>query len=96
MPALGDRDLDRAVARHKALFFSEKHETGNKIDYLAAVSGDLQLVPEGKAREMLATDYDRMVEDDVLLDDAEPFAAVIERCRVIQERANFGQEAEAE
>jgi hypothetical protein len=86
--ALADRDLARAVARHKAWFFSEKDEAGTVIDYMAAVSGDLQLVPEGTARETLEADYARMVEDGVLLDDREPFGAVIERCRVIQERAN--------
>jgi hypothetical protein len=89
--AIGDRDLARAVARHKELFFSEKDAAGNKIDYMAAVSGDLRLVPEGKAREILGADYQRMMEDGVLLDDEEPFDAVIERCRVIQERANATQ-----
>lgn len=86
--AIKDPDLARAVARHKALFFSENDATGNKIDYMAAVCGDLHLVPEGEAREILAVDYQRMMEDGVLLDDGEPFDAVIERCRAIQERAN--------
>jgi hypothetical protein len=86
--ALVDRDLARAVARHKAWFFSEKDEAGTVIDYMAAVSGDLQLVPEGTARENLETDYAQMVEDGILLDDREPFDAVIERCRIIQARAN--------
>ena len=86
--ALNDRDLARTVARHKALFFSENDEAGNEIDYMAAISGDLQLVPEGKARERLEADYDRMVEAGILLDDVEPFNTVIERCHVIQERVN--------
>lgn len=90
-PALGDRGLARAVARHKALFFSENDSAGNKIDYMAAVSGDLQLVPEGQAREELERDYGKMVEDGVLLDEAEPFAAIIEQCHAIQARANEGQ-----
>ena len=86
--ALNDLNLARAVARHKALFFSEKDEVGNEIDYMAAISGDLQLAPEGKARERLEADYDRMVEVGILLDDVEPFNTVIERCHVIQERVN--------
>ena len=45
--ALADRELALAVARHKWMFFREKDATGNWIDYEAAVSGDLQLVPEG-------------------------------------------------
>lgn len=88
--ALDDRDLARAVARHKALFFSEKDKAGNEIDYKAAVSGDLQLVPAGRARKALEADYDRMVEDGILLDDVDPFALVIDRCRAIQARANVG------
>jgi len=86
--ALKDRELARAVARHKALFFSEKDEAGNEIDYMAAISGDLQLVPKGKARKTLEADYDRMVEDGILLDDVESFNTVIERCHVIQKRVN--------
>lgn len=86
--AISDRDLACAVARHKALFFSENDATGNKIDYMAAVCGDLHLVPEGEAREVLAVDYQRMIEEGVLLDDGEPFDAVIERCRAIEEQAN--------
>ena len=86
--ALKDRELARAVARHKALFFSEKDGAGNEIDYMAAISGDIQLVPEGKAREKLGADYEQMVEDGILLDEVEPFNTVIERCHAIQERVN--------
>jgi hypothetical protein len=88
--ALADRDLARAVARHKALFFAEKDSQNRVIDYTAAVSGSLLLVPEGAAHDTLEADYARMLEDGVLLDDAEPFESVIERCRGIQDRANDG------
>ena len=91
--ALKDRDLARAVARHKALFFSENDEAGNEIDYMAAISGDIQLVPEGKAREKLGADYEQMVEDGILLDDVDPFNTVIERCHAIQERVNATAES---
>lgn len=86
--ALEDRDLAHAVARHKSWFFAEKDADGEAIDYGAAVSGDLQLVPAGEALELLAADYAKMTEDGVLLDDEEPFAGIIERCRALQERAN--------
>lgn len=86
--ALDDRKLAGAVARHKALFFSEKDKAGKEIDYMAAVTGDLQLVPTGGAREALEADYDRMVEDGILLDDVDSFVDVIDRCRAIQARAN--------
>jgi hypothetical protein len=61
------------------------------VDYLAAVSGRLDLVPQGKALEKLAKDYERMLQDGLLLDDAEPFNNLLDRCRAIQAKANgFG------
>lgn len=86
--ALDDRDLANAVARHKSMFFAEKAADGEAIDYEVAVSGKLQLAPAGEARAALATDYARMVEDGLLLEDAEPFEVLIERCADIAERAN--------
>ncbi|MGE0717776.1 MAG: nucleotidyl transferase AbiEii/AbiGii toxin family protein [Alphaproteobacteria bacterium] len=85
--ALADADLAEAVARHKRMFFAERDSEGQPIDYAAAVRGRLRLVPEGAARELLAEDYRRMVEDGLLLDDAEPFAALMERCREIETMA---------
>jgi hypothetical protein len=70
------------------MFFAEKAANGEAIDYDAAVGGKLQLAPTGEARTALATDYARMVEDGLLLGDAEPFEALIERCADIAERAN--------
>ena len=86
--ALADRALALSVARHKSMFFRERDATRNWIDYSAAVSGDLQLVPDGSAYDALAQDYARMVSDGMLLDDAEPFDDLIERCADLEERAN--------
>ncbi len=86
--ALADRTLALAVARHKAMFFREKDAAGEWVDYGAAVSGDLQLVPEGSFHEALADDYGRMLSDGMLLDDEERFADVMERCADLQKRAN--------
>ena len=86
--ALADRTLALAVARHKAMFFREKDAAGNWVDYEAAVSGDLQLVPEGSFYEALADDYGRMLSDGMLLDDEERFEDMMERCAELQERAN--------
>ena len=88
--ALADRLLALSVARHKAVFFSENDATGTRIDYEAAVSGDLQLVPAGTARRVLADDYARMLADGMLLDDTEPFDALMERCAAIEAQANAG------
>lgn len=86
--ALSDHDLAGAVARHKSMFFAEKAADGAAIDYEAAVGGKLQLAPTGEARVALAADYARMVEDGLLLEDAEPFEALVERCADIAKRAN--------
>ena len=86
--SLADRALALSVARHKSIFFREKDAEGNWIDYEAAVSGALQLVPHGPAYEALADDYGRMLSDGMLLDDEERFEVLMKRCADIQERAN--------
>jgi hypothetical protein len=86
--ALADHPLGLSVARHKSMFFREKDSTGNWVDYETAVSGDLQLVPDSPAYEVLADDYDRMLSDGMLLDDEERFDNLMERCADIQEKAN--------
>ncbi len=85
--AFGNRDLAVAVARHKKVFFAEKAADRSVIDYEAAVRGGLQLVPTGKGAKALAEDYERMIEDGLLLEDAESFAALMERCADIAERS---------
>ncbi len=87
--ALPDHDLALSVARHKSMFFREKDAAGAWVDYETAVSGGLQLVPEGLAYQVLATDYDRMLTDGMLLDDEERFDELVERCADIQHRANI-------
>jgi hypothetical protein len=86
--AFADRELANAVARHKTMFFAEKAADRSVIDYTAAVNGGLQLVPAGDGAKALEEDYARMVEDGLLLDNAEPFAALMERCAGIAARAN--------
>ena len=86
--ALADRALALSVARHKAAFFREKDAGGHWIDYTAAVSGELRLVPDGFARRALKDDYERMISDGMLLDDAEPFEQLVERCADLEARAN--------
>ena len=86
--ALSDRALAFAVAHHKAAFFPEKDAAGGRIDYKAAVSGGLRLVPDGPAREVLADDYRRMTEDGMLLDDGERFEEIMQRCAGIEDQAN--------
>jgi hypothetical protein len=86
--ALGDEQVARAVARHKKMFFAENTADGDKINYGAAVSGGLKLVPDGAALTALEKDYDAMIADGLLLETAEPFAALMQRCKEIETRAN--------
>ncbi|WP_390264881.1 nucleotidyl transferase AbiEii/AbiGii toxin family protein [Halodurantibacterium flavum] len=86
--AFADRDLANAVARHKSMFFAEKAADRTPIDYAAAVSGGLQLVPVGDGAKALEDDYARMVEDGLLFDDEEPFEALMAQCADIAARAN--------
>jgi hypothetical protein len=86
--ALKSRDIAQRVANHKSWFFAAKDSKDNLIDYAAAVSGALVLVPQGKTLETLAADYARMVEDRLFLREPEPFSWIIERCRDIETRAN--------
>lgn len=86
--AFADRELANAVARHKGMFFAERAADRSPIDYVAAVNGGLRLVPGGDASKALQEDYGRMVEDGLLLDDAEPFEALMARCADIAARAN--------
>jgi hypothetical protein len=86
--AFSDRGLAQAVARHKGMFFAEKAADRSPVDYGAAVSGSLCLVPVGNALKSLGEDYARMVEDGLLLEDAESFEALMARCADIAARAN--------
>jgi hypothetical protein len=86
--ALEDRGLANSVAAFKARFFRANDSVGNPIDFDKAVSGNLKLVPYGGALEALEAGYKMMSDDGILLDDAEPFSIVIERCVGIEKRAN--------
>jgi hypothetical protein len=86
--ALKNKAIAEAVAKHKSWFFADKDASGSWIDYMAAVNGGLQLVPEGTTLDALAVDYKKMVLDGLLLEEAKPFEELIERCRAIQDRAN--------
>jgi hypothetical protein len=86
--ALDDRALAKGIAEFKAKFFREKDRAGNPIDYMDAVSGALQLVPDAAALKALEADYKKMADDGILLGDAEPFADLMKRCADLERRAN--------
>lgn len=86
--ALADRELARAVARHKAIFFREKDVEGDWIDYMAAVTGHLQLIPDRPLYDVLAEDYRQMQRSGMLPEEGESFEDVMNRCAGIEARAN--------
>ena len=85
---ISDRAVGRTVAEHKSCFFSEKDAGGDIIDYFTAVEGALQIVPEGSAREALATDYAKMLDDEVMVGNALPFDELMHACAEVAARAN--------
>jgi len=86
--ALADRELARAVARHKAIFFREKDVEGDWIDYMTAVTGHLQLIPDHPLYDILAEDYRQMQRSEMLPEEGESFEDIMNRCAGIEERAN--------
>lgn len=91
--AFDDKALATEVADWKAKFFLIKDRSGNPIDYPAAVSGKLQLVPDEKGIKELEADYKKMADAGILMGDAEPFAELMKRCAALQERANKDRSA---
>ena len=86
--ACANPDLAKAVAEHKSVFFVEKNAAGTKIDYFAATSGQLQLIPTGESLAALEQDYSAMLEDGLLALNQPSFTDIINQCRVIQDEAN--------
>jgi hypothetical protein len=86
--ALADRDLAKKVADHKSRFFRENSASGKVVDYQAAVTGALSLVPEGEGRRVLAADYEQMSGSGLLPVGAPSFDEVMAHCAEIEARAN--------
>jgi hypothetical protein len=86
--AIADRVLAKAVADHKSIFFAEKSLGGQPIDYHAAVSGGLRLVPDQDALAKLAVDYQHMIDDGLFLEEVESFDALLQHCRLIEQKIN--------
>jgi hypothetical protein len=86
--ALKDRDIGKAVAEHKTLFFRETLPEGGAIDYADAVEKNLKLVPTGKALKDLTSDYAAMLGDGLLGDNVFTVEQLLESATDIQGRAN--------
>ena len=86
--AIAEPEIAQAVADHKTMFFAEKNAARQMINYQAAVHGAIRLAPDGEARTVLEPDYVAMVADGLLLDDAEPFEALMDHCQALEHRIN--------
>ncbi|MDB5824416.1 MAG: hypothetical protein JWR21_3120 [Herminiimonas sp.] len=91
--AISDRAVAASVAQHKSLFFVEKDSAGTVIDYSAAASGHLKIVPAGEARAALADDYAKMRADEVMLGEALDFDQLMHACGELQSMANKAAKA---
>src|SRR5690606_35307648 len=85
---MADRSVAATVARHKSYFFIEKDVVGQTIDYAAAVSGHLKIVPEGEAKAALAKDYTAMLADEVMVGDALSFDELLQICARVEAEIN--------
>nr|WP_231494538.1 nucleotidyl transferase AbiEii/AbiGii toxin family protein [Bordetella petrii] len=85
---VADRAVAGVVARHKSYFFMEKDTAGQIIDYMAAATGHLKIVPEGDARASLAQDYAAMLADELMVGDTMPFDALMDTCAALEAELN--------
>jgi hypothetical protein len=86
--ATNDQGLAEQVARHKARFFRANDSTGQEVDYLQAVRGQIRLIPAGDALERLEADYLAMDEDALFFAKPPSFTEVIEACGAIERTIN--------
>lgn len=85
---IADRTVATAVARHKSYFFIEKDTDGQVIDYMAATTGHLKIIPEGEAKTALAMDYAAMLADEVMVGDTLSFDALLKACADLETKVN--------
>lgn len=86
--AIADRVVATAVANHKSYFFIEKDTDGQVIDYVAATTGHLKIVPDGEAKTALAKDYAAMLADEMMMGDALSFDKLLAACADLEAKAN--------
>ena len=81
--AMHDRSLAMEVAQYKEDFWRAP-----PIDYVQALSGDLQLVPTGDARKALEADYRAMSNSGLLRAPYPSFSELMERIDLLAQRCN--------
>jgi len=86
--AVRDRTLATEVAQHKEDFWRAMDADEQPIDYLHALSGNLQLVPIDAARQALESDYTAMASSGMLRGEFPSFPELLARISQLEEQCN--------
>ena len=86
--AFRDRPLAVEVAQHKEDFWRATDTDEQPINYLRALSGNLQLVPIDAARQALEADFQAMTDSGMLRGEIPSFAELLTRISQLEERCN--------
>jgi len=86
--AVRDRTLATEVAQHKEDFWRAMDADEQPIDYLHALSGNLQLVPIDAARQALESDYTAMADSGMLRGEFRSFPELLARISQLEEQCN--------
>ena len=86
--ALADRSLALAVADHKSKFFPQLTWTAPRSTTQPPYKARCSWSPKGDAYSQLAADYGEMIAAGYLEREAEPFAALMDKVRTLESRAN--------
>jgi hypothetical protein len=86
--AVRDRTLAAEVAQHKEDFWRAMDADEQPIDYLHALSGNLQLVPIDAARQALESDYTAMASAGMLRGEFPSFPELLARISQLEEQCN--------
>ncbi|MEI7666945.1 MAG: nucleotidyl transferase AbiEii/AbiGii toxin family protein [Synechococcaceae cyanobacterium ELA263] len=86
--AVRDRTLAAEVAQHKEDFWRATDADEQPIDYLHALSGNLQLVPIDAARQALESDFQAMTDSGMLRGEIPSFAELLARISQLEEQCN--------
>ncbi|MBD2550202.1 nucleotidyl transferase AbiEii/AbiGii toxin family protein [Microcystis elabens FACHB-917] len=86
--AVRDRPLCEEVAQHKEDFWRARDADEQPIDYLHALSRNLQLVPTDEARQALEADFQAMTDSGMLRGEIPSFAELLERISQLEAQCN--------
>ncbi len=86
--AIRDRPLAVEVAQHKEDFWRATDADAQPINYLHALSGNLQLVPIDSARQALEADFQAMTDSGMLRGEIPSFPQLLQRIALLEQQCN--------